>query len=158
MENISCDPSLAQIACNAEKALFNKAYDIKIKGIDVELYVEDVRSGAMSNGIYSILNNQWIKLPKKVNVPDMSNNEEFIFLLKEWKDNAETAMRSNSWIEVQRFINELYNLRRLSLMTEGEFSIGNLVFKELRNLGLLDELKDTVKRLQSKELSLEKLN
>lgn len=158
MEDISADPTLVQIACNAEKALFNKSYDIKIKGIDVELYVEDVHSGAMSNGIYSVLNNKWIKLPQQVHVPDMNDNEEFNSLLKEWTLKGKQLLVSNSALEIQRFINELYNLRRLSLMTDGEFSIGNLVFKEIRNLGLLSDLKDKMHELQSKELSLEKLN
>lgn len=42
-------------------------------------------------------------------------------------------------------------------MTDGEFSQGNLVFKEIRNLGLLDALKDALKDIRSKELSVESL-
>ena len=49
----------------------------------------------------------------------------------------------------------LYMMRKNGLATGGRFSIGNLVFKELRNLGLLDALKDKRLDLESKQLSLE---
>lgn len=42
-------------------------------------------------------------------------------------------------------------------MTDGEFSKGNFIFKEIRNLGLLDALKDELKDIRSKELSVESL-
>ena len=158
MEQLTCDPTLMQLACNSEKALFNKNYDIKIKGIDAELYVEDVKSGTASNGIYSIKNNKWIKFPEKLDIPDVTNNQEYIDLLNEWKSKAEEVLNSTDVQEVKNYINEIYNLRRLSIMTNGEYSIGNLVFKEIRNLTLLQQLKDKVNELTSKELSLESLN
>ena len=42
-------------------------------------------------------------------------------------------------------------------MTDGEYAIGNLVFKEIRNLSLLQSLKDKTHELTSRELSLESL-
>ena len=41
-----------------KKSQFNKETDIKIKGIDVEIYVQDVRSTTVSNGIYSVCNDE----------------------------------------------------------------------------------------------------
>jgi hypothetical protein len=158
MESISTDPAIVQIACNAEKSLFNSGYNITIKGIDVELYVEDVRSCAMSNGVYSVLSDRWIKVPEQSYIPDVSQDATFTELLNEWKHKSLQALESTSPLDIQSFVNELYNLRRTSLMSDGEFSYGNLVFKELRNDGSLSELKERIKELQSKELSLEKLN
>lgn len=40
----------------------------------------------------------------------------------------------------------------------GEYSIPNLIFKEFRNLGYLDNLKELRKKEINKELSLENLN
>ena len=45
-------------------------------------------------------------------------------------------------------------LRKNGLAQNGEFSKGNLVFKEIRNLGLLDKLKDKLLNLKSNNLSL----
>lgn len=158
MEEISCDPTLVQIACNAEKALFNKTYNIQIKGIDVEIYVEDVGAGTASNGIYSITKNEWIKFPERINIPDVTSDKKFITLLSEWKSRGANLLNSESPEDIQQYINELYNMRRLSIMVEGEYGIGNQVFKEIRNIGLLEQLKDRKHVLISRRLTLEKLN
>jgi hypothetical protein len=157
MEILSSDPALVQIACNAEKALFNKAYNITIKGIDIELYVEDVKTGAVSNGVFSVSKNEWLKRPVPKDIPDFKDDEEYLGLLDAWMIKAKKACSSKSRAEVNAFINDLYNLRRISIMTDGEYALGNLVFKEIRNHGLLQELKDLQNVLASKELSLEGL-
>lgn len=59
--------------------------------------------------------------------------------------------------KVKNFINDIYELRKDSIAKEGEFGLGNLVFKEFRNLGYLDSLKELRKQLKGQELSLEHL-
>ena len=44
---------------------WNDKHDIKVKGYDVEIYVEDSRESHKSSGDYSILNDEWNKEPKK---------------------------------------------------------------------------------------------
>lgn len=157
MEALSKDPTLLQIACNAEKALFNKAYNFMIKGVEVELYVEDVKAATASNGIYSITKDEWIKKPEPIDIPDFIEDDEYLAILDNWMIKARNILNDRSSKNIQQFINDLYNLRRLSIMSEGEYAKGNLVFKEIRNAGLLQELKDKVNELTSKELSLESL-
>lgn len=60
--------------------------------------------------------------------------------------------------KIEQLISDLYKLRQESIKKDGEFGIGNLVFKEMRNLDYLDKLKDELVRLESKDLSLESLN
>lgn len=60
--------------------------------------------------------------------------------------------------DVEKFIAELYNLRKSSIASEGEYGVGNLVFKQFRSLGYLSTLKKLRKQLKSEELSLESLN
>lgn len=157
MEALSSDPALLQIACNAEKALFNKAYSFMVKGIEVELYVEDVKAATASNGIYSITKDEWIKKPEPIDIPDFIEDDEYLAILDNWMIKAKGALNSDTSKDIQQFINDLYNLRRLSIMSEGEYAKGNLVFKEIRNAGLLQELKDKINEITSKELSLESL-
>lgn len=158
MESVSCDPALFQIACNAERSSFNKNYDITVKGIDVEMYVEDVKASTASNGIYSLYKEEWLKFPKQLDVPDYDNDNEYLQLLNHWSSLAkETLEHATTSQQVQDYVNTLYNLRRTSIMTDGEFGKGNLVFKEIRNEGLLDKLKQKQYELSSKELSLESL-
>ncbi len=156
MENISCDPELVQIACNSEKSSFNKNYDLSIKGIQVELYVEDVKASTESNGIYSLFKKEWIKFPTKIENIDYSKDQNFINELTEYKNRIENILSTSSRaIDIQDEINNLYNMRRESIMTEGEYGFGNQLFKEIRSLGLLDSLKNKKYELSSKELSLE---
>lgn len=157
MEMISVDTEIVQAACNAEKALFNKNYDIMVKGVEVELYVEDVRMSATSNGVFSVLENRWIKFPTVSEVPNMWDKAGFSEMVEKWYDEALELTISGDLHSIKRFIDRLYLLRKNSLMTDGEYSIGNAVFKYIRSAGVLDTLKDLTKQLQSKELSLESL-
>ncbi len=56
--------------------------------------------------------------------------------------------------EIDNFIEDVYDLRKSSIRDEGEYGLGNLVFKEMRNRGYLDNLRDIKNKLRSKELSL----
>ena len=56
--------------------------------------------------------------------------------------------------KINDFIEDLYDLRKESIANEGEYGLGNLVFKEFRNLGYLDNLKELKNEEKSKELSL----
>lgn len=139
---------------NLEKASFNKNYDIKIKGIPVELYVEDVNSNAVSNGVYSVLNNKWIKYPNEItDMPQYEIDSQ----LNKWSSRINRALEKGSKEDIKQIIDALYMIRKNSILVDGEFGKGNYLFKEIRNLGLLDAMKDKLKELTSDELSLESL-
>lgn len=158
MDNMSCDSELFQLACNSEKSSFNKNHDIKIRGIDVELYVEDVNASTMSNGIYSLFGSKWIKFPQPIPPVNYDEDDEYKTLLSNWLSLAQQKLdQTASANDIREYIDQLYNLRRNSLLVDGEFGKGNLVFKEIRNQGLLDKLKDRYNQILDKELSLENL-
>lgn len=98
---------------------------------------------------------------------DCLKNEEF---RKAWYSNdkedvekenkVEESISSNqsSLEKIDDLIEDIYNLRKEGMEEDGEYSIKNLIFKEFRNLGYLDNLKELRKKEISKELSLEQLN
>lgn len=57
--------------------------------------------------------------------------------------------------KISKFIDDLYLMRQKSIQKDGEYSLGNLIFKEFRNKGYLDNLKKLNIDLTSKELSLD---
>ena len=59
---------------------------------------------------------------------------------------------------IDKLIDDLYEMRRKSISKDGEYGIGNLVFKEFRNLGYLQQLKDKRIELENQRLSLESLD
>lgn len=144
---------ILQAYYNTERASFNSTYDIKIKGIDVEIYVEDIKASTISNGIYSLYSDKWIKFPKKIQ-PVNTNLEPELSKVKAYVLNAINSLQLGL---VEDTINSLYLIRKNSLATDGEYGKGNLIFKDIRNSGLLDKLKDARVKLMSTDLSLEKV-
>lgn len=139
---------------NAEKSSFNKEYAIKIHGIGVELYVEDVNTSAVSNGIYSLFQDEWIKFPEKIEAVKEVNIDK---PLNKWSSYIESILDKDDIGLVDNAINTLYMIRKNSINVNGEYGAGNQLFKEIRNKGLLNKLKDKRVELLSKTLSLESL-
>ena len=151
---VDAPKEILQVLYNALKTKFNADYDISIRGIDVEIYVEDIRSTAISNGVYSLYEDRWIRFPKKLtDVPQVEIEPEF----SEWKEKFQTAINSGNSDSIVNVINDIYILRKNSLDSEGEYGKGNQIFKEIRNCGLLDSAKDAYKTFKSKELTIEHL-
>ena len=97
---------------------------------------------------------------------DCLKNEEF---RKAWYSNDKEDVEKENKLEesisvnqsklekIDNLIEDIYNLRKEGMQEEGEYSIKNLIFKEFRNLGYLDNLKELRKKEISKDLSLESL-
>lgn len=138
----------------AKKQVFNSNYDIKIKGIPVEVGVENVSSPIVSTAIYSVMTNDWIKQPvegeHKTPMPDMHEYHEIT-------QEIEQAIESNDSKIIGELWDKLYDIRKTGLASEGELGQSNALFKKLRNLGYLDRLKNAYYTAASDELSLESL-
>ena len=155
-DNIDDNKELVGMLCQGWKSSFNNAYDISIGGQNVELYCEDMQTSTNSNGIYSVLQGRWLKYPDRNNVPtDPIDIDDYLAPVRV---DVEDALNSNDYDEVTKMIDWLYYQRKLSLQTGGEFSVGNLAFKAIRNEGLLDALRAKKHELRSKELTVEGLN
>ena len=154
LEDVTCDPYVLNLLYGYFKSYFNDKYDISIHDVDVELYIEDVNTSSISNGIYSLFDDEWVKFPEKIEVPDVDISKDII----PYKNMYDSAMNSKDGMEAIMLVNDLYLLRRNSLSTDGEYGIGNLIFKEFRNNGWLDKLKDLSNEYKSETLTLEQLN
>lgn len=156
-ESFDCSEKHLQVIYQALKTLFNNKYDISFKGINVEVYVESKQDiNVTASGIYS-LDNGWIKKPSKYDIPEINQkaiDDELAKLTPEYED----LMGSGTIDEIDKFITKMYDLRIDSISKDGEFGTGNLVFKEFRRLGYLDDLKEKKAELESKEMSLESLS
>lgn len=137
---------------NMKKSSFNKEFDIKIKGISVELYVEDMHSSVVSNGIYSVCDDRWVKEPKQNSSITKHNIEKE---LENWIQKIEEAVTSDDAEIIGNTIDLLYLMRKNSIAVEGEYGKGNEIFKTLRDRGYLANIKETLNKSISKNLSLE---
>lgn len=143
------DKNILQQLYNSKKASFNDKYDLTINGIEVELYIEDMKSSNATNGRFSLLKNEWVKVPEPItyDIPDIKEE------VKEWTDVCNQALSSENPDLILKTINDLYIERKFGLEQGGEASVGNLLFKEIRSTGLLDKLKESYYKFKSEELS-----
>jgi hypothetical protein len=144
-------PELAELY-SAKKNEYNFNHDIKIKGIDVELYVQDERQPHRSAGIYSVLNDKWLSKPK--HQPPTINDQDVKSKARNYAAKINAAMRSNDLNTCKETMAEIRRLRQAGLEQGGEHSVENLAFKLLRARGKIDKFRKFINQLQSKELSL----
>ena len=134
---------------NAKKNNFNNNYDITIKDLPVELYIEDSNSPAESNGRYSVMNDEWLQEPEYIEEPPV--NQEMV---KEWTNKIEDVIKTNDSEKINQLIDEIWDNRKEDVRENGFTGEFNLVFKNLRAKGLLDKLRQANFDSTSKELSI----
>ncbi|CAB4125217.1 hypothetical protein UFOVP181_92 [uncultured Caudovirales phage] len=148
-------PELAELY-TAKKNNYNFAHNITVKGIDVELYVQDVQQPHHSAGIYSILNDKWLTKPK--HQPPNIEDREVTSKARNYSAKINQAMRSNDLNTAKETMADIRRLRQAGLEAGGEYSVENLAFKLLRSRGKIDKFVKHINKLQSAELSLGERN
>jgi hypothetical protein len=141
---------------DAKKNQYNFIHDIKIKGIDVEVYVQSEDQDHHSLGIYSILDNKWIKEPTMATVKIDDGDVEV--KVENYLNKIIQALTSTSIDTVKAVQQELKKLRQSGLEQNGEFSIENVAFKVLRAKGFIGQLQQHLYKLQDQALSLGEQN
>jgi hypothetical protein len=137
----------------AKKALWAEQHNITIKGLPVETYVQGEDEPHHSTGVYSIVKEQWLIEPKKVKpkVDDASVEAKKDGIMRD----IESAMLSKDLAKLRLVKEKITKMRKAGLERAGEWSVENLVFKILRNLGLIDQITEKIRELEDQELSLE---
>jgi len=144
-------PELVQLY-DAKKNQYNASYELKIKGIAVELYVQDHRQQHYSAGIYSVLHNKWLVKPKREEV--QVTHKEIKNKARNYAGKINIALKSKDLNKARATMDDLKRLRQAGLERNGEFSVENLAFKLLRARGQVDKLRKLIHKLESAGLSL----
>ena len=111
---------------------------------------KEIYTKTLSNGIYSLYNG-WLKEPEKINYDEITDSNE---LYQSYKNKIQDLLIDGDVVEVENLIDDIYKMRRESILKDGEFGEGNLVFKRLRDKGILKKLKNYKIDLENKEMSL----
>jgi hypothetical protein len=141
-----------------KKFIFNERHDIKIYGYDVELYAQDSEEVHTSSGVYSVMNNEWIDVPKKLKFE--VDKKVLKDKIKCWTDKIDKATETETMDDdvdvLENLRNKLKEYRKSGLEKEGELSYENLVFKFLRRSGYIQKLFDSTQKAVDKQLSIER--
>lgn len=143
-----------------KKMVFNYNHEIKIYGFDVELYVQDIEEEHIATGVYSIMNDEWIETPKKME--SKVDKEILSKKVKSWIKKINRAIKTKDTKDDEKILknikDRLKKYRKSGLEKGGELSYENLVFKFLRRSGHIEKLFDTANQSIDKKLSIEALN
>lgn len=173
-KELNNDVDLVKDYFNAVKALWNYLHDIRIKGYEVEVYVQDAgkigppeseesREEHISSGVYSITNDEWIRKPEyKEAIIDHELIAKKADSLIDQIDRALEVMEKGKHQEAHdraiKIRKKIKKFRQGGLETEGEYSVGNLAFKTLRNNGYLGKLSHLKRDAYDKMMSLKEEN
>ena len=138
----------------AKKTVWNNQFKVSIHGFPAEIYPQDVTEKIVTgSGWFSISKNQWIQKPVHQTDVDVTNPTITQVASKIGKQ-IDFVLRYNvtDLKTLHRLGEKVWGLRDQS--KNGEFSVNNLAFKELRNAGLTDKFIQHMQTIQSKSLSL----
>ena len=138
---------------NAKKYQYNDTHDIKIRGYDVELYVQDSNKPVRSLGEYSLVKNDWTRIPvqRRGNLDEKSTQSKY----EKLKGLIELATNSNSLEQVTAVTDTIKKYRQAGLDEHGEFGPENLAYKMLRTQGYVERLFKHKADLEDARLSLD---
>jgi hypothetical protein len=119
----------------------------------VECYIQGEDEPHHSTGVYSLVKNSWLVKPKKIKpeIDDASVSAKCDNLVRVTKE----ALQQDDLDRLRAVKDKITTMRKAGLERAGEWSVENLCFKTLRNLGLIDDLTERIRELEDEHLSLE---
>ena len=138
---------------NAKKSLYNDTYEITIRDIPVEVYVQDTAQSHTSLGEYSLYKDMFTRVPtkKRANLDEISAASKFERL----EQLALEGLKSDDIEKVNGVLSIIKRYRQSGLDNKGEFGPENLAFKAVRSKGYFQALFDHRNKLRAEQLSLE---
>ena len=136
----------------AKKYQYNDEHDIRIGGADVELYVQPSGEPHISQGIYSVKNQDWIQVPRR-RQPELDDTC-VAHKAEDLQQRIGAALERGDETAMQRLWSKIKTMRQTGLEQQGEFGCDNLAFKTLRRTGDLEQLKKALTRAHDERLSL----
>lgn len=148
--DVDCDRETEELF-DTKRLLYKHRYDIRVNGIPVELYVEDLNMPAVSAS-YSLLKKQWIKPPTDKSVA--IDEKEVKRMYRVWQTIIRHSLASNDVKTVEKVLKMLRKYRKKGLKATGEYGVANLVYKTLRNSLDLEKMAVFIDQSHDRSLSL----
>ena len=159
---INEDTALVKKALDGQRFMWNQRHPVQILGHDVELYAQDISEPHIASGLYSLLKDEWITIPRftppSIDPKDVSRRVEALeteieMLAKEIESSDFGLIQEPLISRVDWLKEKIMKARKDGLSERGEFSVENLTFKALRNSGYIEKLIDLGKEAYRKRHS-----
>jgi hypothetical protein len=158
-DDVDDNVELVKKFADAAKKNWNDEHDIKIKGYEVEVYIQDIDEPHKSSGVFSLLNDKWNVRPEKVEFePDEEALREKAKSVMMSVDGLEEEVDEDKYEKFHEKLNKVWdkikNYRKSGLEEEGgELSLGNLVFKLLRRNGYIEKIMKLKRKSYDKQFN-----
>ena len=132
---------------DAVRSNWNKLHNIRVKGHEVEIFVQDEHEPHVSTGVFSLLKDRWLVKPKKVQpaIDRHTATKKMKQIVRE-VDKLAAIYNNGKYEDAFEFSNrlreKLKRMRRSGLDRSGIYSPENLAFKMLRRSGDIEKLFD----------------
>lgn len=149
LSKINPDVELVKKGLDGIRSMWNQRHPVTIREHDVELYAQDIGQLHMASGLYSLLRGEWIRKPEynppNVDPKDVSRKvEAYGTEIDELKKRLKSATPEEAHVIMAyagALKKKISRARDEKLVHKGgEFSVENLVFKEMRNNGMFGDL------------------
>lgn len=141
-----------QNAFKTKKYLWAEYHSVTVNGFPVEPYIQLADEEIEATAIYSLVLDRWIRKPKRedVRIDGFSIRKKADELI----DTIITIIDRDVGVHAAEAIEKkIYQIRRAGLDKRGEMSTENLVFKEVRNSGAINELREYIRSKVDQDLS-----
>jgi|10_taG_2_1085330.scaffolds.fasta_scaffold04933_4 hypothetical protein len=157
--DIDHDIDMVREFFNARKALWNIKHDIMIRGFEVEIYVQDTDEPHVSTGVYSVMQDEWLTMPKRAHAEiDSENVKKKALSLMDQIDRAQGLFDEGKYDEAlaaaKYLRKKIKRFRSIGLEGEGEYSVENIAFKALRRNKYLLKLSQLNHDAYDKKMSI----
>lgn len=158
-EEVNDNQDMVKRFFDSIRANWNKLHDIKVKGHEVEIYIQNEKEPHVSTGVYSLSQNEWLTEPVRerpvINRRSAVRKAECV---EEEIDKVERRLERGDIegaLDVSTAIRQkIKNMRSAGLESGGIFSSENLAFKIMRRSGAIGRLHDTYTKAYDLSLSL----
>ena len=139
---------------------WNDKHDIKIKGYDVELYIESVGQEHYSTGVYSLMDEDWLIKPEIPN-PKIDKKivkvkyDKIMDTLNDIKQDYKAGKHKLVTQRLDKLKANTKKMRQSGLESGGEFSPENIAFKLLRRNEIMGQIGDLLNSAYDKSVSLD---
>jgi len=148
---VNDDVELVKKAMDGLRFQWNQRHPVVIRGHDVELYAQDTNQVHLASGLYSLMKGEWLRKPEfnppTVDPKDVHRKVQAygvqIEQLKERLAMADPDEARDILEQASVLKKKISRARDEKLARKGgEFSVENLVFKQMRNNGMFGDLID----------------
>ena len=122
--------------------------ELKIEGYPVEYYIQDEKEHFPGGqGVYSLLHDKWVIAPKHLDHIEVLNDPKVIDKIQFYIQTAKDLIKNGTEEAIMAFKTKLWRMRSAGLEGAGEFSVENVLYKDLRNRGYIDKLNSKLDKL-----------